>query len=1674
MPSRSYSHSSENTITRLDSSSPTPSDTSPDRDLTQTSSPSSFTYKSDEDELGRLQSKKLAELLNNNPAECDGSQLEMENRSKDGADDPVEGDFRFVDQDAEYANLLAARRAGWDSDAPGSTEEGRTEAYRTRLTEVMSQDRYNGEDELEEYGRFNDELDQLKPVPIEDPSQMEDAFSDKTPSTRSNEPLAFASTPPIRMTSPTSSVNSAQPRRPAFLHPTVSRLRSHVRHPSTSSINSTASSQLPAFDRSISSSHFSQLSRSNSSSTIHSLVDPQSMRASSSLSVPLPSTSISPPSPPELSLDDPMRYTTLKRISHALYPRGRPTSKMANLSGDNRNRPDMGDPTMMVAGGWICVGTTKGWVGAWDFRGDLRGWFGNETISNEAGPVTALTLSPDHTHIVVGHAQGHIYIYTLSSTTPHIPTRTVTPITISSALSGQKEGHLIGTKILHVGFVGKRQTAIISGDEKGLAFYHSLGRVLGVDSVDVLRILGSYPDGLNPRKKSSASILHGAKPLPLGNPDRPAHSVDAFQLSALLTPSKLVIIGLKPSPRTWFRRLRSGEGGDFGSKIGHLLWRAGTGVSPLPLSRSNGASLNGTMTTKIDDEEPRDPLLIFSWGDVVRTLVVRVVPEEGKNGEVNAGIKKERRSGFEKRIVFEERGKWTLNGGSLGMEWVDDHHVAVLTPRNIAIIDLRSSTHIERSNLDCRILVPGPTTSGSGVVNFSGSLSAYKGRLFFLTKADLKLGTIQSWTDQILHLMEEGDLLAALRLATCFYKGQQTSTLLSLPATSIERESLVGSRLKELMRAALQYTFSEDRMVDDTHVSMDGRGVDRTSLFEGLVVEIANACLALGDLDFFFEDVLEAYQEAWIDGIFFKQLEPFIIDGQIRTLPTAVVQHLLRVHDERGELDQLENAIWHVDPRCLDINQTIHLCQKHRLWDALIYAYTRSLLDYVSPAIELLGLVRRIQQHRSHRPSRVGDVRSTEDIPNDEIEALVPDAYKLYTYLSHVLSGLTYPSSDPIPEAEAGAAMSSVYSFLFSGGSIPSPTDGELVLTTEEEGAPESAYPYLRLLLRFDAEAFLHTMDIAFEDSYLNDDHDSNGVVSRQLIINVMLEVMNSEEFSSIDLTLLHIFISRNLPKYPQFIILPPSTSHRILIALSSDPDQSSREDRQLAVEFLLSAYTPHDTDQMMSLFQQSGFYRILGSIYRSEQKWTNLVLSYLDDPDTTFDVFPALENIIEIATLGDGRLPQDLDKTIVQAIPQLCDLGVRETAWLVDEYLPNSHQDALDAISSSPRKQLGYLRCLLEPASFDEEEDSRSVIGLEPCPRVNQHSRQLYISLLCRFDSVRVFSVLESAPKEFYPLESIVEICERYEIHEAVIWALDKSGQVRPAFDKVEEIIRSRGSRIGASFLSFQDGNVGSVHQDLQDLKSVTTIGAQLCSFHSESRSTDRSVPPEDLWFGLLHELLELVHSISAIAPNHEVPSSPFPSSTVSTNGKSNQCPKDDTTGMETIVLDSLRGLMQESLASLVSTATHSNVSFPRLFKRLVDSSSPPSTSSEPSSSSSSSTPRSRRVYSEYRSILTGMLDRYQAEGDLLTVTNRILSRDLLEAVEDLGRCRQRGWRAIEGSSGGCHGCGQRLRPSSILTPEEEGKGKEEDRPREKIVVLKSGGVFHQTCAPSAETSIG
>jgi hypothetical protein len=406
---------------------------------------------------------------------------------------------------------------------------------------------------------------------------------------------------------------------------------------------------------------------------------------------------IAAPIPPKT-----LKWSTLRKATALIYP-----------TGEESERGMIGLPTVLAVNGIIVIGTDRGWVGIFDFAQNLISICGTEAIgkswslffpflyynltigdmreltqrrtaftANESGAVTALAISQDHTFVAIGHTTGFIHLYSLASSSPPPltlrPTRSVPPTTLALIISGRKEGHLIHSKILRIGFVGARHTALVSSDDKGLAFFHTLGRVLLLASTDIIRMLGKYPDSVTAppppssafntaevsdvtKRKLKKSIILDMISLPLGPS---LHPSDSHSLVSLLTPSKLVIVGLKPNPRTWWRATPTSSSPNTSSGV--MAWYP---------SITRSFSTSG-VDGEAEGEEGSDPLLAFSWNSRIR--FVRVIEERSSsrasNEKSDAEVEEVKRksSTIDIEFVEIESEGWECEETILALQWYNE------------------------------------------------------------------------------------------------------------------------------------------------------------------------------------------------------------------------------------------------------------------------------------------------------------------------------------------------------------------------------------------------------------------------------------------------------------------------------------------------------------------------------------------------------------------------------------------------------------------------------------------------------------------------------------------------------------------------------------------------------------------------------------------------------------------------------------------------------------------------------------------------------------------------------------------------------------------------------------------------------------------------------------------
>ena len=1067
----------------------------------------------------------------------------------------------------------------------------------------------------------------------------------------------------------------------------------------------------------------------------------------------------------------------------------------------------------------------------------------------------------------------------------------------------------------------------------------------------------------------------------------------------MLTPYLLIIVSTTPVAQTQFKASRPKELTAHGAMSAALAWYPSVSDKRV-----------------IPNSQPSKVKLVYSWSNVL-TLLEVLEPEEtevGKDRPLD--------------LQFKPRKRWKCDEAIVGLQWLSASVLAVLTiTQQLIILEDTSLKITDASDLIrkhvyhtdlfsqqlSRLIESTEEEDGSmhGVVAdaFYMSFKAYKGRLFLLGFNDIAVGALSNWADRLWALMEQGNFIKAIELATSYYDGATDKATVGLPEDDESRKGLVHGKLIEMMSASLRYAFGKNREATPA------------SLSESQLTELAtvclSACFSLNDLDYLFEDVYAWYADAHCQHILLELFEPRIAEAAISTLPPTVLKDLVKYFVDQGWNTRLEDMLCRLDPMTMDIDQITTLCRRNYLYDALLYVWNQALSDYTTIMSELIDLA-------SHEK---GSSESTNSVP-----ASFDAATKLFAYLSFTLTSRVYPIAIPIPEPNSLAAKADIYHFLFSS-KHESTQNG--IPSKEKFGFP---YTNLERILGIDSPGFLSMLNEVFEDSFLNEsleaatfDHSDIAwtesrrfglSLNRQYIIRTLLDIMVPPQYRPEDIVYLDMFVARNLPKYPQYILLPGTVLQRVLTDLCTYSTEAVTEDCQLSVEYLLSIYQPPDLPSMIPLFATAQFYRVIKSIYRTEKQYALLLQACFQDWEDPNAVFECIRDGLKSSSSLHDDQREALRNVILEHAEDMASLDLKSCATTLQQYASDLHQAILNVLTNNEHAQYQYLQALFEP---EGEKESAQRKNFPKQPKLVEQ----YVRLLCDFDRPHVNNFVESLKAGDLRHEEVLPYFESSGVVDAAVVLLAREGRAYDANQRIIQYLKT----LEAGLLGLIDGfasapDVENTQESLKDLvESIdkhARIGLWLCKEQTRAVAADGKPRPgqlkrrqlmtealtkdEILWLDLIDTIVQVTRDITKA----------LESLTLVMNEKSVQPTTQPTLESQDLskLLATLRTVVQDTFTALLTTTSAQSadgsrgkdMSFLRILRAFLNRAS----ASSPS-------------LSNLRAVLGTIFSAYSYEESLLDLANRLLDRDLFVQVAEVAAMRQRGWRPLGQV---CEGCGRKV----------------------------------------------
>ncbi|BFZ55878.1 Vacuolar protein sorting-associated protein 8 [Savitreella phatthalungensis] len=1111
--------------------------------------------------------------------------------------------------------------------------------------------------------------------------------------------------------------------------------------------------------------------------------------------------------------------------------------KICDLLYSERSLRLFGRPTTIKVAGFMLFGSSRGLLAVFDFRQDQRHVIGRDTAAMNAGAITSLAVSADGSFVASGHVDGSIFVWDLSK--PTTPTHHITPRKADLPATQGPDGHVHGTPVLFLDFVGQRHSILVSGDARGMAFLHRFRRRAIFSPGSSHRLLGRYPLGNAERMRPS--FLYGCTILPSGYTDL---KVDKMGLLAMHTPYKLVIATVNPDPRTQYTMTRpTGAIAESDCISACCAWRPPPAASQLKT----------------------DPTLVFAW---CCRLYILDATSSGEEPNI--------------QLTFASRHVHDFDESIIAIHWHDRDTICLLLQSwTVCIYDLPNDKIIASNDLSSRFLQPQDLAGGlltdyfeqreaeytdqAFAPNFGSCFTAYKGRIFLLGGHEMAVGSLHTWLDRVTTLVEAKQPDKAIVFMLGLLEEDADLRGTTLPNDVASRKRLVEPKLISIARDALAAENAGPRMVP-------------------VVFELM---LRLERPDDVFEDLLSRCHTDLLRDAYFECLSKHILSGALKTIPPPVMRDLVDFFRQQRLYSRMEDIICRVEPACLDIDQVWTICMDQHLYDALAHVSTRALRDWITPLTLFFTSIKSVI-----RLANLQSARDTRELRNFDLARLGADtiqAVKIFRYLSLSMTGRTFPAGEQLTSEEAGIARRQLYGLLFSETSVrapaglsSAPNEGQDdIIATRDDLEDEPTFPYLRLLLHFDPATFFVCLDDLFEDESFNGDA-HNGELDRQYIVNLLLSLMGTtipgdtsndgelpideSGFDADDRVFLHMFLARNVPKYPQFVVLPISTLEAIVLALCRAANESStddlapsrddlRDDLEFSVESLLSIFRPIHLSAVLEACRRAHLPRVLRKLYRDERDWHSLVSVAAQDTDQRGAVFDMLESLLAARSSPLTRMEMDLfEESLVDLSPELVDVDATAFSNLISHNRSQLHLPIIRRLGQHQhlaRHLYTYMRPL--HSRLSRADDLRAETQLTFLKLMTNHDPAEVVTFLSRLTAPELAGL---------DVDAAMEAFERKKLVDAEVQLLGMLGRRSQALERLCNEFRAITTTLPAA-------NPTEIDRIAQHIKLAAGLcSAQVAVIPSADSAGDTKREGEAMWVLLLLSVSALL-TAAADHPN-------------------------------------------------------------------------------------------------------------------------------------------------------------------------------------------------------------
>ncbi|CAJ2663156.1 unnamed protein product [Trifolium pratense] len=676
-------------------------------------------------------------------------------------------------------------------------------------------------------------------------------------------------------------------------------------------------------------------------------------------------------------------------------------------------------------------------------------------------------------------------------------------------------------------------------------------------------------------------------------------------------------------------------------------------------------------------------------------------------------------------------GEWSLDSAAIGLAWLDDQMLVILTSTGQLNLFAKDGTVIHQTNFGVDGIGGDELLSyhthfvniyGNPEKGYHNSIAVRGTSIYILGPTHLIVSRLLPWKERILVLRKAGDWMGALNMAMTLYDGHAHGVV-DLPRTLDAIHEAIMPYLEELLTSYVDEVFSYISVAFCNQIGKPDQPYDSNNRSNSVHSEIKEQYTRVGGVavefcchikrtDILFDKIFSKFIDVHVQQreTFLELLEPYILKDMLGSLPPEIMQELVEYYSTKGWLQRVEQCVLHMDISSLDFNQVVRLCREHGLYSALVYLFNKGLDDFRAPLEELFAVLQ-----------------------NSQKENAIALGYRMLVYLKYCFTGLAFPPGHgTIPPTRLPSLRKELVEFLLEDSSA-------MKSRTVSGSMSKQPYVNLYLLLELDTEATLDVLRCAFMEDKLSNSSSSspesadrpieeakeeNNVTETEnvLVQNTVdaliqitdMNVVPSDTTSSNgDDGLSKVGTSKDKGCVFEFIAYYVARQRakvskgmlcRILEYLTLDnhistnvsSHSSTPKNREKQVLALLEVVPESDWDVpfLLDLCERAKYHQVCGLIHSIRHEYVAALDSYMKDVDEPVHAFSFINKAFS-QFIGNDRAA--IRSAVLSRIPELVELSREGAFHMVTRHFSDESSHIITKLHSHPRSLFLYLKTLIE-----------------------------------------------------------------------------------------------------------------------------------------------------------------------------------------------------------------------------------------------------------------------------------------------------------------------------------------------------------------------------------------